>query len=354
MVASSPSAADRSLDSPGRMMSSVHPAAARLPAPARTGDELTDGDAAARHLMLQEMVTILLADDSHTADLYTRLKQRVDTKVKQADAQHTELFKTFASFRALDSEWAFSYITKHSDLTASDVIAARMKNEDSTAELMTWVTQLPGNLRMTPACQVKPVFSRICDTRRLAVGDRLHHFKQKGGLAADGSVNWKQCGAYTAKFDNAGRLIELRHISGDSIVCSPNAVTNHFVLIDNYSDWQAAFLLRPMPPVKVHMFFKPSGTGPYKAPAMTNTAKPWIALLEQAESDWQSAKRVAQGDVAPAGAEAKQQIREYETRVKKDRAEKARAKATEVLQAKRRRREISLAEAASATPEVAA
>lgn len=110
-IADSPKSGDEGARIMGGV--AIHPAAQRLPAPPKAGDELTDGDTA-KYLMLQELVSHLPADESHIPDLYTRLEGSIDTKNKQTnEANGSDLFpKPLGNFKGLEVEWCFGYIEK--------------------------------------------------------------------------------------------------------------------------------------------------------------------------------------------------------------------------------------------------
>ena len=67
-------------------------------------------------------------------------------------------------------------------------------------------------------------------------------------------------------YNSDGVLAKVKHISGDCVDTSDYSITKEWVLTDNFADWGATFVRRPMAPTKAHVFFKQSATGPYKHP----------------------------------------------------------------------------------------
>lgn len=94
-------------------------------------------------------------------------------------------------------------------------------------------------------------------------------------------------------FDPAGFLVELKHCSGDNVRIENRPVSTAYSMSDNHSDWLASFILRPLPAIKCHQFFKASATGPYRAPALTSNSKLWSDLVAQAHSEWEAAQKAA-------------------------------------------------------------
>lgn len=190
----------------------------------------------------------------------------------------------------------------------------------------------------------KPVMRRILDERRILCGERLATFAAGGGVTREGAVNWKAHGCYVATF-TAGSLSKLRHCSGDEVVVEDCPVTPRFQLMDNHLDFAAAFVCKPLPPVKLHMFFRDRGDlklGPYRYEQLTSTSKCWKDLVDRSNQSWELAKAAASRKTTPGGAEAQQMINKRQAEERKDKASKARAQAKVVLAEKKRRRTIAL------------
>lgn len=294
-------------------------------------------------MMLQEINSTLLSDGSHVADLYTRLKHRIEAKAKQASAESSELFRPFTTLRGIDTEFLVQHIVATSDLSVAEVLKARTVDDESTINLLCFDTQLPPTLKMLPPCMARPVLSRILAQRRSEVGagGRLSTFKEKGGLLRSGGLNWKVMGCYTPTFAEDGSLKQVKHCSGDIINLEASPVTKRFDLVDNHLDYQASFVCKPMPPVRIHMFFKDTHTGPCRSPQITNTSKAWRELVSHCNEAWEQAKAAASA-AKPQDEIATELVKQHTAEVKRDRATKARAVAKAVMADGKRRRTISM------------
>lgn len=225
----------------------------KIPSPRKIGDELLDADATARHEMLQQMLTELIQDDSHVPALFAQLRRRVQAQAN-TDGLDTEMrFKSVGTFRSIDPEWLCHFVSSVGDMSVGEVVAAKRFDSEVVAHLATFCTQLPLALKLPPQqCMVKSVMKRIVDDRNHVCGQRLAKFKQRGGLNSDGSVNWG-AGCYTAVFGEDGVLQSIRHIGGSSVEVGSTGIDRKYVLVDNYGDFTAAFVKKPLPPVKCHI-----------------------------------------------------------------------------------------------------
>lgn len=327
---------------PLKSASSVHPLAMKLPSPRKVGDELQDADAAARHEMLQQMLTELIQDDSHVPALFAQLRRRVQAQ-QSADGLDLEMrFKSVGTFRSIDPEWLCHFVSSAGDMTVSQVVSARRFDSEVVAHLATFCTQLPLALKLPQQqCMVKSVMKWIVDDRNRICGQRLAGFKQRGGLRPDGSINWA-AGCYTPVFGEAGMLEQIKHISGSVVEVGSTGIDRKYILVDNYGDFSAAFVLKPLPPVKCHIFWKASdGTGPYAAPQYTSSAKSWKTYCEGHYAAWEQARQLA-AEGSKRSAEVQQELGNMETQKRQAQASQARVRAQQVLSAKRQRRSIQL------------
>lgn len=144
----------------------------------------------------------------------------------------------------------------------------------------------------------------------------------------------------------AGKLLKVKHVSGDEVDCTHCSITTMFVSHDNFMDWGACFVLKPMPAMKVHLLFKAAGTGPYKIPQLSNNNKFWAQLVDSMVHEWRVA-RAAAAAIAMVDiiGDAKRKLEDHEDQIKKDRAVKVRAQAAVVLEQKRARKPVVLVDA---------
>lgn len=151
----------------------MHPYAQRLPAPAKTGDEIYDVDMSSRYILLQEIVSTLLRDGSHIQDIYTKLRSRINAQSSKNDVAPADTMKPSTSIKNISVDYLFCAIQEHSDFTQQDLARCRSFDEDSTLALFTFLTQLPPHSKALPQCQAKPVMNRIVAKRVQQCGGRL-------------------------------------------------------------------------------------------------------------------------------------------------------------------------------------
>lgn len=327
--------------------SQLHPIAARLPPPAKTGDDVQDSDASARYMMFQELVSILIRDGTHIPDLFTRLRNRIDAQSKKDGISPADALKPFTHIKTLSVDYMFEVLVRNSDMSHADLVKARAADEDSTLALFTFLTQMPPHLKALPACQARPVMTRLVTKRTQQCGHRLRTFKKDGGIPANGTLNWRGKGAFSPVFDKDGWLIELKHVSGDTILVENQPVSNKFAMTDNHSDWLSAFIMKPLPPLKCHQFFKASASGPYRSPMLTSASKVWCELVRQSQAEWEAAQRLAAGAQCDGGKEAAAVVKAFEQKRRADKAVVAREAAAKAMAKKRARRSFCLNAATS-------
>lgn len=133
----------------------------KIPVTAKTGDEVHEADQSAKFLMLQDLVNILVDDLSHIPDLYTRLRSRRNSQSKQTvEVSSSDMLRPFSILRGMPTDYMSQMLASHSDMTTTDLVAARSTDEESTIELLVFGTQLPASLRTVAACHARPAMTR--------------------------------------------------------------------------------------------------------------------------------------------------------------------------------------------------
>ena len=318
-----------------------HQYAERLPPPRKTGDELIDGDAHTRYDMFKQIVTECIEDDSHVPALFSCLRKRMQAQSQADGVESSQRFKVLTTFRSIEAEWLCEWVSSVSDLSVMDLVTARRFDGDAVLFLASFATQIPLRLNMPPECFVKGVLKRLLDSRTALLGRRLSVFKASGGIKSDGSLNLLQL-AYRPVFDSDDRLTSLLHCSGKEVAVPEALISKSWVLVDNYSDWNAHFRKDPMPPVKCHLFYKGSAAaGPYCVPALTASSKVFKDSVRQHHDDWTAARLVETGVTANHLA-AVELIQKQDCDRRQAGAAVARSKALDSLKVKRQRRSIVL------------
>ena len=174
------------------------------------------------------------------------------------------------------------------------------------------------------------------------MGNRLSTFKTIGAYDpnGNGSIDWK-FGVYRPEYDSKDMLIKVKHINGDVVDAKGFGITREFSIMDNFSDMAAAFIKRPLPPIKINGFFKTTNQGIYKLPPITSTAKPFLESCKAAREKWDK-ERQASLTGSSSSTQSQQVVTEVATKKRRLSAAAARNKAVEALAAKRAKRSTSL------------
>ena len=100
----------------------------------------------------------------------------------------------------------------------------------------------------------------------------------------------------------------------------------------------------PYPPIKLHLLFWASKSGPYKySLPWTVKSKEYIDLVQAAFDSWEEDKQKAQGKVDSSVAQTAKQLCGHQQTKRKDQMTKAREKAAQAIAAKKRKQSIDLA-----------
>ena len=107
----------------------------------------------------------------------------------------------------------------------------------------------------------------LLDERAHLNGDRLKGMKDI--FQPDAEFKPNMLAAYSISFDDGGLVCKITHFSGDEAkVDSKYHFTRDHRVADLWGDMGAAFVLEPLPPVKLHTFFQAasgkSTAGPYR------------------------------------------------------------------------------------------
>ena len=316
----------------------IHPIALRLPSPRKAGCEVTDEDNAARYVQLQQLVSHLIEDNSHVPALLEQYKKRKVARIDSTIAPG-DLFKSAGTVRAmLDDAWVIDYVASISDIPVAELLKGKAYDEDSPKQLLQLATQAPLHAKPTGELMAKAVSKRILDALASKLGMRLQHFFAHGGVK-DGVINWS-LGCYSPMYNSDGVLAKVKHISGDCVDTSDYSITKEWVLTDNFADWGATFVRRPMAPTKAHVFFKQSATGPYKHPQLSATSKGWKDLVRQEHHGWSIGRAAVHAGGGVANSE--EQVAQLRSDKQKAASATARAAAAAALESKRAKRTLVL------------
>lgn len=245
--------------SPGKVSYDV----LKVPRPAKTGSETVDTDAEARHGIMMRMFKEVMCDRNLVLPLYNTLQDRLRAR-DDAIVTDTSTFAKISTVSKTCPEFSVYHLAQVSDLTVQQLVNIRKKDEGAIAQLLCYDCQLHPNLKLSKECAVKDFWAYFLKSRSKALGNRLSNARKSGivNLGA-ASLDWVR-GSYELVFDKT-KLTEIVHRSTNDRVSVGEEfhITTAWSLICNFSDWDAAVQLKPMPAVKLTSFFK-SPAGPFQ------------------------------------------------------------------------------------------
>ena len=247
-------AASPQKDKPSDTVGSKHSSyAQRLPKPAKTNNSVTDKDNEESYECAMCLIDGLQMDVSRAQPLSFEYQRRVAARKAQGDAVagDEECFRNATTFATIDPEWVAALIAKKSDMTLDEVLAVKPEVE-GRQQLFEAIHQCPLRQQLPECLKVKAVAKGFIDKRDVEVGTPLLFFKAKGGLLANGKLQWKSTPRYTfqdTKKDSGGRFDQITYVgNGDKVIVPPNAVfTTETEVAMSWSGWRANCQQDPMP-----------------------------------------------------------------------------------------------------------
>ena len=322
------------------MPSSLHPVAQAVKPPAKTGDDLIDQDAMAKHRQKVIIVHGIMSDDTHVGALYDCLLSRLEARRACLYTDGGERFSAGKTLRTVDRDWRFDVLVEVSDIPARTLAAAQKADEANMVDLITFWTQLPPQMPLPEDCRIKMVLKSVLIRVAKLYKDRLNNFFASKLINADsGKIDWSK-GVYSLTWNEDGKLAQVSHRSGDVATLPPGSVDKSWSLEDNFSDWHAPIVLAPLPPLKLHTLFKKKKSGPYTLPHITGPQNAaFKAIVAEVIADWQ--KQRGGGPAQMQHSDIKEEVALAERNIKQDRARKAREAAAHALAQKRARRTVT-------------
>lgn len=346
VVASDPSVSD-ARPSLKRSPSGHSWLADRIPKAPRTGNSERDSLADRDRACFQDIIDACLSDPLNIACAYGAIQRRratMNLEVSMGDANST--FAKVTQIDRLDVKWLMQFVTQHTDLTMSDIFKIYKMDTAGPLELFSYLTELPFALRLPKQCLVKWVLFELARDRHRLCGNRGAEFKRRGGVNDDGTINWREHGAYELKFEN-GRCVQVLHRMSGLAATPPEGiiVTTKFVLRNNFSDHLAFVECAPIPPIKLAKFFEmqaaggaPAIGGPFAYRVCSGGHNKNLNDLAAAKyKEWEREQ-----EKADISKEVTQGMAEAKSAQTKERLKIAREKAAQSLQAKRQKRTITL------------
>lgn len=224
----------------------------RLPKAKATGNFLEDSQNEANHVYLKEIISRCQRDGSHICALHSTLMKRVRA-LKEQNSDPNECFDPAPNFLIkVDDAWVVNWVVEHSDLNLHEVVAIKKFDSEAPLHLFSYATQLLPTTRLAATCRMKAVLGRVAVSRHDVCGQRLFKFKGRGGLGADGRLNWHKVGSYGLVFAGE-RCTHVVHNATNDRVLVPSHVLIHkdFALLSNWSDQLAEVQKPPLPPFRL-------------------------------------------------------------------------------------------------------
>lgn len=143
MVASSP--APKASDGGSRVSQSPRvgahtPLAMKVPQPPRTGNPILDGDADARRECFMTIIDALQEDPSEVLPTFNELTKRLRMKAKQLQVEGDK-FASVTVFGKTEEDFATSFILSKSDMSLSDLVKAKQKDDSAVMQLLQYMLQ---------------------------------------------------------------------------------------------------------------------------------------------------------------------------------------------------------------------
>lgn len=314
-------------------------AASRVPTPKKTGNQALDDESDLRRSCLQDIIDACIANPQHNMHLHGALLKRQ----RVANTEHGEgCFATISTLGRLLQDFSISYLTSHSDMSASEVVEAVRHDSDAIAQLLAYDRQLSASLRLSEHFINKDFCIRMLQRRSKQMGSRLQKFKASGGIAPTGAINWKVAGSYRLTFTEAGVLSTVTHApTGDVAEAGANfLITRDWVMYENWSDSSAYIQKAPRPPYKLMIFWQSkSKLGAYSKPNYTGSKS--TDLGREMNVEWDVFQDEQRGGMkAGAAEEAMECLNKIGQ--KRDALSKVRERAAEVVAKMRAKRTINL------------
>lgn len=312
----------------------------KLPAYRSTGSAATDESQKAAHKLVQEMLDGLMKDYALALPMYNKYKDLKASKADQKD--EAEYFTKLTTVGKVEDEaWVVEFLSRAPDLSSNELVQLKKLDDSAIGQLLEHMTQLAPTLKAKDELRCQEVLARFFRKRSQDQLNPLKNFKKEGGFRMQTGLNWKVRGSYTMEINEAGHIQKIKFRCGAVVDVSAEGLSDDYVVALNWSDWRAQLHKPPFPPLKLDLFFKTLGTGPYAL------GKPWSAAsLEDEQEVGMIAQQYREERGRLQTTEVKQEVqmklKEVTVAAKKECMQKARQQASANLKAKTAKSVINL------------
>lgn len=283
-----------------------------------------------------------ISDSSHVLPLHSLLMKRLSSSSSTGGDRFSTKLTTIYS---IPEDWLAHWVTSESDLSATDLIAAKKYDPEAITMLAKQALQLPSHLKWPDAANVCEFMFWMLSKRHAYCGSRIQGIRASSNFDPKvGKINLKHGGAYTMTFQDE-LLCKITHVSGEAVELDAKVyrITTSYELVNNHSDKDAALVLDPLPPVKLIDFFTTKNTGPHEYVQFKGgKSLDFGTWVEEMRREWAATRAVGAGD--STRVELQQKLQEHQHATKQESMKRARVNAQQVLQARNQKRRISLAE----------
>lgn len=162
---------------------------------------------------------------------------------------------------SLPEEFLAHFINSVSDMSSSDIVAAKRFDPAAAVIMCKFGLDLPAHLKRPRVCMFEDFMMDLLMRRHTQIGSCLSKLKESRTRdAATNQLNFKGKGCYRLSWRN-GILQSVTHISWAvaELDRTKIQITRAYAIVNNFSDREAALLMEPLPPVHILGFFKASG-----------------------------------------------------------------------------------------------
>ena len=203
--------------------------------------------------MFISIINDLWHDSGHVMSCHSHLVKR---KKAQLEAEASKaLLPEMLTVAKVPEYKKIELLKRVSEFTTTEIVAGRNEDGDCDKQLVTFGIGMAMTFKLSEDCRYPAVLESVFDDAHAVMGERLNGFKKKAWDPALTTVNW-WFGVYTLVYNEAGFLMSVRHISGESASTPSWAshIDKSWALQSNWDDWNASLGDDASPPVPVRFF----------------------------------------------------------------------------------------------------
>ena len=198
-----------------------------------------DGRRTAQVDMYNELVRWLhenVEQDRDILPIHSHYKRMARERDQVGDTAPDEMWPDLRTIQGLDFEFLVNWLTRHSDLSPSDLVQLRRDDGDTVVllRLLKFATQLSSKTVLPKELRVKALMVLFLDKLDTSHGKRLSNIKSQL-IFNEGQVDWQKLLAFTPIYNEEGQVCGLRHVQGDVVeVDTDMGFTEKFDIIEAF------------------------------------------------------------------------------------------------------------------------